>query len=244
MFILPCFCWSQCCYHRNRRSSRTSRWESGATSLICRSARPAASQALQEEIPTAADTDLGLLALQLGGKPDWDRPYRTGSRALRSAEKSTKTLWGYRRPSKSSQWLQWSLRHRHTHKAHHHRFSSWLLVVSTANSAWAFYNHSSSCHILISCQRDAYVFPFPLSLAQWWQRQVLLEIFYSLPRKMNCLALYWSAASLALFHENTLLSMQADTYIFQCWVQLPHLLTLTTETKRPICWEKHSGIIL
>lgn len=136
------------------------------------------------------------------------------------------------------------LRHRHTHKAHHHRFSSWLLVVSTANSAWAFYNHSSSCHILISCQRDAYVFPFPLSLAQWWQRQVLLEIFYSLPRKMNCLALYWSAASLALFHENTLLSMQADTYIFQCWVQLPHLLTLTMETKRPICWEKHSGIIL
>lgn len=50
-----------------------------------------------------------------------------------------------------------------------------------------------------------------------------------------CLALYWSAASLTLFHENTPLSMQADTYIFQCWVQLPHLLTLTMETKRPIC---------
>lgn len=59
-----------------------------------------------------------------------------------------------------------------------------------------------------------------------------------------CLALYWSAASLALFHENTLLSKQADTYIFQCWVQLPYLLTLTMETTSSICWEKHWGIIL
>lgn len=75
MFILPCFCWSKCCYHRNRRSSWTSHGELGATSLICRSARPAASQALQVEISTAAGTDLCLLALQLRGKTRLRRPF-------------------------------------------------------------------------------------------------------------------------------------------------------------------------
>lgn len=73
-FFLPCFCWSKCCYHRNRRSSRTSHRELGATSLMCRSARPAASQALQVGISTAGGRDLCLLALQLRGKTRLRRP--------------------------------------------------------------------------------------------------------------------------------------------------------------------------
>lgn len=56
-----------------------------------------------------------LLTLQLRRKTRLrDPPYRAGYSTLWLAEKSTRTLWGWCRPSKSSQWLQWSLRHRHT----------------------------------------------------------------------------------------------------------------------------------
>lgn len=141
MFILPCFYWSKCCYHRNRRSSQTNCWDLGITSLICRSAWPAARQALQVEITTTANTDLGLVTLQLGGE----------TRLRPSLQKRVfyfvfcwkihpKMLWGWPRPSRSH-WIlpmtpvvfkTQSHTHRHKHEAHHHHHhhpSISLLVV-------------------------------------------------------------------------------------------------------------------
>lgn len=248
MFILPCFCWSKCCYHRNRRSSRTSHWELGATSLICRSARPAASQELQVEISTAAGTDLGLLALQLGKTRLRDPPYRTAHSTLcLAAEKSTKMLWGWCRSCKSSQLFQWSLCQRHIQSSS----SSFFILVADGFKCQLCMNLLqpflllSHPHLMSEGCFCFSIFPLPRPIVT--ETSITGNILQ--PSKEDellqlCLALYWSAALLALFHESTLLSMQADTCIFQCWVQLPHLLTLPMETKRPICWEKHSGIIL
>lgn len=94
-------------------------------------------------------------------------------------------LWGWPRPPESLQSclrLQWSLKHRsmHTDTSMNHiiiifRFGCWWFAI--ASPAKTFYNHLSSFHVLIACQREADAFPFPLSLALCWQRQVLLEIF-------------------------------------------------------------------
>lgn len=52
---------------------------------------------------------------------------------------------------------------------------------SASNSIKTFYNHCPYCHFLNTFRREAYVFPFPPSCAHG-----ILEIFQSLPRKMNC----------------------------------------------------------
>ena len=56
-------------------------------------------------------------------------------------------------------------------------------------------------------------FPFPLPSAD--RDQCYWKYFTESSKEDEllqlCLALYWSAASLALFHENALLPMQADT---------------------------------
>lgn len=53
---------------QKQEKSQTNCWDLGITSLICRSAWPAARQALQVEITTTANTDLGLVTLQLWGE--------------------------------------------------------------------------------------------------------------------------------------------------------------------------------
>lgn len=112
---------------------------------------------------------------------------------------------------------------------------------SASNSIKTFYNHCPYCHFLNTFRREAYVFPFPPSCAHG-----ILEIFQSLPRKMNCSNFTQHSTS----HLPLLLcSMRMLSYLYKLiprffhMGKVPHLLTLATETKRPIA-EVSSGISL
>lgn len=73
MLELPCLCWSKCCYHRNRRSSRTSSRE-----LLCPSVWPApAALQVEREPPRHVLTPAWWHCLSRG-KPDRDTPHKRG----------------------------------------------------------------------------------------------------------------------------------------------------------------------
>lgn len=96
MLELPCLCWSKCCYHRNRRSSRTSSREPALSVGLASRQRPCRWGEPPQHLLTPA-----WWHRHSGGKPDWDTPHRRGSFTLFWWKARPKMPWSWPQPCES-----------------------------------------------------------------------------------------------------------------------------------------------
>lgn len=244
MLELPCLCWSKCCYHRNRRSSRTSSWE-----LLCPSAWPAPA-GLQVERATTPRADPSLMAQPLQGKPNWDTPCKRGSLLCFDEKPALKCHGADLNPVRAvavHQWCRWSLRQSHAQTP---SITSFVLVDDGPSGCQLCEGLFIIIPRLVTSSSRVrgkfMLFHFPSPVPSADRDQCYRKHFTESSKEDKLLKLWHpTGQAVSCFVPQKRSLIDASWYLDASVLgKVPLLLTLTMETKRPIAENNILDIIL